>query len=103
MNEKNSLADLNQKNRKKDAAPRAVRAWVNERIVFIELTDGRQIGFSPSHFPLLADASDRQLAQVSLRLAGAALRWEELDEDISVRGIVTGQFERATQKDIPAA
>jgi hypothetical protein len=73
---------------------RAARSWVSERAVFVELADGRQIGFPASQFSRLADASDHQLAQVSLRLAGAALRWEELDEDISVRGIVAGQFKQ---------
>ncbi|MBI4741293.1 MAG: DUF2442 domain-containing protein [Betaproteobacteria bacterium] len=73
--------------------PRAIRAWVENRIVFIELTDGRQIGFPASRFRLLAAASDEQLAQLVLRLDGAALRWEEVDEDITVRGIVEGRFQ----------
>lgn len=73
--------------------PRAVRTWVENRIVFIELTDGRQIGFPASRFRLLAAASEQQLAQVALRLDGAALRWEEIDEDITVRGIVEGRFQ----------
>lgn len=71
----------------------ATRAWVSGRIVFIELTDGRQIGFPASRFKLLRDASDEQLKQVALRANGTALRWEELDEDISVSGIVQGHFQ----------
>ena len=73
--------------------PRAIRAWIENRIVFIELTDGRQIGFPASRFRLLAATSEQQLAQVALRLDGAALRWEEIDEDITVRGIVEGRFQ----------
>ena len=73
--------------------PRALRVWVEQRTVFIELTDGRVIGFPSSRFRLLAQASDAQLAQAVLRLDGAALRWEELDEDITVRGIVEGRFQ----------
>lgn len=73
--------------------PRALRAWTVGRMIFIELTDGRQIGFPASRFRLLADASDRVLAQVELCLNGAALRWEALDEDITVRGIVEGRFQ----------
>jgi hypothetical protein len=30
---------------------------------------------------------------VELCLTGAALRWEGLDEDISVRGVVEGRFQ----------
>jgi Protein of unknown function (DUF2442) len=68
----------------------ATRVWVTGRIVFIELTDGRQIGFPAARFKLLSNASDQQLKQVELRANGTALRWEELDEDISVSGIVQG-------------
>lgn len=73
--------------------PRAVRAWVAGQMVFIELTDGRQIGFPADRFRLLSVATDEQLASVTLRLSGAALRWEEIDEDITVRGIVEGRFQ----------
>lgn len=71
----------------------ATRTWVSGRIVFVELTDGRQIGFPASRFKLLNDATDAQLKQVVLRANGTALRWEELDEDISVSGIVEGHFQ----------
>lgn len=76
-----------------EADPVATRAWVSGRMVFVELTDGRQIGFPASRFRLLADASDDVLQRVTLRLNGHALRWEELDEDITVRGIVDGHFQ----------
>jgi hypothetical protein len=33
------------------------------------------------------------LKDVSLRLNGYALRWESLDEDITVPGVVAGQFQ----------
>lgn len=71
----------------------ATRAWVNGRIVFVELTDGRQIGFPAARFKLLSKASDEQLKQVTLLANGTALRWEELDEDISVSGVVEGRFQ----------
>lgn len=71
----------------------AVRAVTAGRMVFVELTDGRQIGFPAVRFSRLATASDAELANVTLRLNGYALRWETLDEDITVRGIVEGRFE----------
>lgn len=71
----------------------ATRVWVSGRIVFVELTDGRQIGFPAARFKLLRDASEEQLKQVTLRANSTALRWEELDEDISVSGIVEGNFQ----------
>jgi hypothetical protein len=41
----------------------------------------------------LASATDEQLAGVSLRLKGSALRWEALDEDITVTGAALGRFQ----------
>ncbi len=73
--------------------PRAVRTWSSGRIIFVELSDGRQIGFPAARFRLLANASDEQLSGAQLRLDGAALRWDVLDEDITVRGIVEGRFQ----------
>jgi hypothetical protein len=71
----------------------AIRAWANGKMVFVELSDGRQIGFPAARFRLLRDASEAQLAEVSLRLDGTALRWESIDEDLTVRGIVEGHFQ----------
>lgn len=71
----------------------AIRTWVEGRMVFVELADGRQVGFPADRFRLLRDADDEALAKVKLRLNGAALRWEELDEDITVRGILEGRFQ----------
>jgi hypothetical protein len=71
----------------------AFRAWVEGRRVFLELTDGRIFGFPADRFRRLRDASDAQLKEVALRLNGYALRWEALDEDITVPGVVAGHFE----------
>ena len=73
--------------------PAAIRTWVEGRFIFIELTDGRIIGFPADRFKLLSQAIDDQLTQVQLRLNGFALRWKELDEDITVPGIVAGNFQ----------
>ncbi len=71
----------------------ATRAWVANRIGFMELTDGRQIGFPAARFIRLANATDEQLAEVSLRHGGTAMRWESLDEDITVTGAALGRFQ----------
>ena len=73
--------------------PAALRVWVEGRMVFLELTDGRIVGFPANRFRRLKDASDEQLGEVSLELDGYALRWEEIDEDITVPGVVAGRFQ----------
>lgn len=91
--------------------PTAMRAWAEGRTIFIELTDGRIIGFPADRFRILKEATDEQLQEVTLRLHGYALRWETLDEDITVPGIVAGNFqlpyqeaegERLQEEDVPA-
>ena len=44
-------------------------------------------------FKILKNASDDELKEVELRLNGFALRWEKLDEDITIPGIVAGNFQ----------
>ncbi|MEX2175543.1 MAG: DUF2442 domain-containing protein [Pirellulaceae bacterium] len=73
--------------------PLAVRVWVDERMVFVELIDGRIVGFPANRFQRLKNATLDELKQVSLELDGYALRWESLDEDITVPGIVAGRFQ----------
>jgi len=71
----------------------ALRGWVDGRNVFVELHDGRIFGFPAARFRRLRDASDEDLRKVRVEVGGAALRWEEIDEDIAVRGVVAGRFE----------
>jgi len=71
----------------------AVKVWTENRTIYLELADQRIIGFPADRFKLLKNASKELLAKVQLRLDGTALRWEELDEDITVRGIVLGNFQ----------
>ncbi len=73
--------------------PIAIRAWSEGRIIFIELTDGRIIGFPANRFRILKSATNEQLKEVTLRLDGYALRWKSLDEDITVPGVVAGNFQ----------
>ena len=75
------------------AEPMAVKVWTENRTIYLELADQRIIGFPADRFKLLKNASKELLAKVQLRLDGTALGWEELDEDITVRGIVLGNFQ----------
>jgi len=70
-----------------------INVWVKERIVYIELSDFRIIGFPADRFKILKSASDELLSEVKLRLNGKVLRWENLDEDLTVKGIMQGKFQ----------
>jgi hypothetical protein len=73
--------------------PAAVRAWSEGRMIYLELADGRIFGFPADRFRILSQATEEQLSRVRVELNGFALRWEELDEDLTVPGVVTGRFQ----------
>lgn len=75
--------------------PTAMQVWVEKRTIFVELTDGRIVGFPADRFRILKKATNEQLKEVKLRSNGYALRWGNLDEDITVKGIVEGRFQLA--------
>lgn len=71
---------------------RAVRVWVDQRKVWIELEDGREVGFPADKYRRLKNATQEFLAEVRLDARGRALRWEEIDEDLSIDGILAGRW-----------
>ena len=73
--------------------PAAIRAWSKGRTIYMELHDGRFVGFPADRFQILSKATEEELSEVSIELNGFALRWEALDEDITVPGIVAGRFQ----------
>ncbi|MCP4971759.1 MAG: DUF2442 domain-containing protein [Arcobacter sp.] len=78
----------------------AIKVWVEIRTIFIELTDGRIIGFPADRFRILQKATNKELTEVKIRLNGFALRWENLDEDITISGIVAGNFQLPLPKNL---
>ena len=76
-----------------ETEPIAVRVWVEKRIIYLELVDGRIFGFPADRFRILSAAVDEDLKDVRLELNGYALRWEKLDEDITVPGVIAGHFQ----------
>jgi hypothetical protein len=76
-----------------ETEPVAIRAWAEKRIIYLELTDGRIVGFPADRFRILSQASEDQLKEVQVEVRGYALRWEELDEDLTVAGVIAGRFQ----------
>lgn len=75
------------------AEPIAVKAWSEGRNIFIELIGGQIISFPADRFIILEKATEDQLKEVKILLKGYALRWENLDEDLTVKGIIAGHFQ----------
>ncbi len=71
---------------------RAVRAWIDDGKVWVELDDGREVGFPAAKYRRLRDADEEQLSEVRIEARGQALRWDELDEDLSIEGLLAGRW-----------
>jgi len=59
---------------------------------WVDLADGRTIGVPLAWFPRLLRATPEQRAKVELSRSG--LHWEEIDEDISIAGLLAGHGDR---------
>ena len=56
----------------------------------VTLTDGRVLGVPLLWFPALRDATPRQRARYEIGGGGIGLHWPELDEDLSIAGLMAG-------------
>lgn len=57
--------------------------------MWVELTDGRTLGIPLAWFPRLLRATPTQRNHVEISRIG--LHWENLDEDISIAGLLAGR------------
>lgn len=67
---------------------RPVAVNINHQMLEVTLHDGRIISTPLEWYPRLSVASPSQLANVELGIAG--IYWPDLDEDLSVRGMLEG-------------
>jgi Protein of unknown function (DUF2442) len=63
--------------------------------MWVDLTDGRTLGVPLAWFPRLLNATPAQRALVEMSRTG--LHWEELDEDISIAGLIAGRRDMTIQ------
>lgn len=62
----------------------------DESSFWVDLSDGRVLGVPLAWFPRLLNATPEQRAAIEIAGEGQGLHWEELDEDISVPGLLAG-------------
>lgn len=61
-----------------------------DEMMEVHLTDGRVIGVPIIWFPILYEATPEQREHYEIGGGGTSLHWEEIDEDISVAGLLAG-------------
>ena len=76
------------------AEPVAIRLHFDQDTLWVDLADGRQLGVPLAYFPRLLKATPVQRARYSMSGGGTGLHWDDLDEDISVSGLLLGIGDR---------
>ena len=68
--------------------------------MWVDLSDGRIIAVPLAWFPRLLHATVEQREKVEISLKG--LHWDELDEDISVAGLLAGMGDQTRPSTLAA-
>lgn len=61
----------------------------DDATMWVSLSDGRVLGVPLAWVPRLPSASPHEL--LSYDLSSTGIHWEELDEDISIKGLLAGR------------
>jgi hypothetical protein len=70
----------------------------DDTMLFVDLVDGRTIGTPIRWYPRLLNATPTQRAKWELMGAGRGVHWPEIDEDLSVEGMLAGRAAPGVQK-----
>ncbi len=75
--------------------PLAQGVQFTETEMVVSLVDGRKIIVPLVWFPRLKGATEKQLENFEILADGEGIHWPELDEDLSVAGLLRGTHEDA--------
>ncbi len=67
--------------------------------MWIDLADGRQLGVPLAYFPRLLNAAPDEREHYIISGGGTGLHWDDLDEDISVSGLLMGVGDRTRSRE----
>ncbi len=73
------------------ALPRLVSISVNDDTLAVDLEDGRTISVPVSWYPRLAHGTPDEKAHFETSGGGYGIYWPDLDEDISIEGMLLGR------------
>ena len=79
-----------------EAAAKRVR--FDDENMWVDLTDGRQLAVPLAFFPRLLKATPQQREKFEMSGGGTGLHWEDIDEDISVSGLLMGSKDRTAMR-----
>lgn len=71
-------------------SPRAVDAKISKRALAVDLADGRTLVIPIAWYPRLLHGTPAERANWRLIGSGQGIHWPDLDEDISIEGLLAG-------------
>ena len=78
--------------------PEAQEVSVTEDTLKAELEDGRAISVPLAWYPRLVPATQEERDNWELIGEGQGIRWPDLDEDLSVEGLIAGRPSKESQR-----
>ena len=69
----------------------ASKVWFDDDNLWVLLSDGRQLSVPLAYFPRLLRATPEQRKKFEMSGNGTGIHWDEINEDISVPGLLVGQ------------
>ena len=78
----------------------ATKVWFDQYNMWVSLSDGRQLSVPVEYFPRLLNAKPSQRENYVLSGNGTGIHWDEIDEDISVVGLLMGKKDLTYHKTI---
>ena len=69
---------------------KALKVFFDEDNLWVILKDGRQLSVPLVYFPRLLHSTPEQREKYEISGGGIGLHWDELDEDISVPALLSG-------------
>ena len=76
--------------------PQAYNIKCTDVSLIVELVDGRTISAPLVWFPSLARANKKQLDNWELLGDGEGIHWPDVDEDLSINGLLLGTHKKST-------
>lgn len=73
------------------AIPNAQNVSVSEHTLTVDLEDGRTLSAPLGWYPRLANATPEEREHWRLIGQGSGIHWDDIDEDISVEGLLLGK------------
>ena len=81
-------------------APVAAEVIVRDEMLVVELSDGRTLAVPLVWYPRLWHGTPAERARYRLIGRGEGVHWPELDEDLSVEGLLAGRRSAESQRSL---